>query len=196
MFQFIPKLRDQVSPLIFSKIFNEEEIKNLDQIINSFDYTTGTFFDGSKEDKNTKIRDSKIKWIEPNEDNNWLFKKIEEHVLEANEKQFNFDLYNMPAAIQYTEYEGNIKGHYHWHMDLGTGNACYRKLSVTILLSDPSKVEGGNLEFYIGGRKADICQINQYDMVVFPSYLLHRVSPVIKGTRKSLVVWLGGSTLK
>jgi len=198
MFQFKPLQKNQVDPKIITKTFDESEVIKLNQIINSLPYHEATTHAGGEDLSNdSKIRKSNVKWIQPDPNNSWLFEKIEEILIHVNNEQYNFDLYNMPTVIQYTEYEDNVKGHYTWHIDLGPIDPlCYRKLSVTILLSDPNEVEGGDLEFFIGGSNPDVANLKQYDMVIFPSYLLHRVTPVTKGIRKSLVIWVGGSTFK
>ena len=115
-------------------------------------------------------------------------------VVEANKTMWNFNLYSVIDSIQYTVYsEGG--GHYDWHMDIGPGSISHRKVSVTIQLSDPSEYEGGDLELWYGGGVIQIPK-NKGLTVIFPSFSMHRVTPITKGTRKSLVLWLGGEHYK
>lgn len=125
---------------------------------------------------------------------------------EANKTQFNYDLtYFQP--IQFAEYKD--EGFYGWHQDQGnidkTGKV--RKLSLTLVLSDPNKFEGGELQFYSGGRPIeDMGEItreqvindikSQGTVVVFDSRDWHRVTPVVKGVRHSIVCWTVGPNFK
>ena len=101
---------------------------------------------------------------------------------------------------QYAEYlEG---GFYNWHMDSNIRMAAMppvRKISMTLLLTDPKDFEGGELELFIGNKldsKENKINIKQGEAVFFASFLLHRVAPVTKGNRKALVMWFGGTPLR
>ena len=125
---------------------------------------------------------------------------------EANKIQFNYDLtYFQP--IQFAEYKDG--GFYGWHQDQGnidkTGEV--RKLSLTLVLSDPNTFEGGELQFYSGGRPMeDMGEITgekvqqdiqaQGTVIVFDSRDYHRVTPVVKGVRHSVVCWTVGPNFK
>ena len=144
-----------------------------------------------QDDKSTisEYRKSQIKWCPQNDDWNWVYNKLHNMIREANDTMWKFDLSTMNEQIQYTEYyEGG--GHYDPHMDCGIGIQYQRKVSVTVQLSSPDEYEGGDLEFNIGKRMT--AQRNQGAAVIFPSFYLHRVTPVTKGTRKSFVLWVGG----
>ena len=90
--------------------------------------------------------------------------------------------------LQYTEYHASKKGHYDWHQDVGDATMANRKMSITLLLSDNH--EGGNLEIW--NTSAGQLPQKAGNVVCFPSYMLHRVAPVTKGTRQSIVMWVGG----
>ena len=92
--------------------------------------------------------------------------------------------------LQYTEYDSKKEGHYDWHIDIGEGEYAGRKLSVVLLLNDD--YEGGELEIWEKG----FVPKGKGNLFVFPSYLLHRVTPVTEGIRKSLVLWTSGPTFK
>ena len=111
-------------------------------------------------------------------------------ISEANNIMLKFDLTAMNESIQYTEYYED-GGQYDWHMDCGIGIQNQRKISVTVQLSDPSDYEGGNLDFNMGGGELTAPRAKGA-AVIFPSFYLHRVTPVTKGTRKSFVLWVGG----
>ena len=114
-----------------------------------------------------------------------------EIVNEINATEYGFDIYNY-AHLQYTVYDESNKGHYDWHKDdsiVGKG-IMRRKLSVSVQLSDSHEYEGGDFEMQ--GMKLPESLRKKGTVLVFPSYELHRVTPVTKGTRKSLVAWFVG----
>jgi PKHD-type hydroxylase len=148
------------------------------------------------------IRNSNIKWLKVNDQTKGLYSLLENYINLANNDAFNFNLTTSFDDIQYTKYESTDKGHYNWYQDTTTQHFVNRKLSIVIQLSDPNEYQGGNLELYDYAPnkkyKDNIINIPKQkgQIVVFPSYLWHRVTPVTKGIRKSLVWWVGGSPLK
>jgi len=96
---------------------------------------------------------------------------------------------------QFTEYPKG--GFYDWHMDAEV-NCQYeppvRKISMTILLSNPSEFTGGDLEFMTEGNKPP--HLIQGQAIFFCSWIRHRVAKVKKGVRRSLVMWFGGPPFK
>lgn len=164
-------------------------------------HTIGT--DGERDGDGGAVRSSMVKWIPQNENWDWLYKRLLELANEANNQCWNFDLISSPENIQYTEYYAHEDGHYDWHQDIGPGELpAKRKVSITIQLSDSEDYEGGDLQLTYGGDgKGNLsesinCPRGAGVGVLFPSYLMHRVSEVKKGTRKSLVLWVGGAHFK
>jgi PKHD-type hydroxylase len=98
-------------------------------------------------------------------------------------------------ATQLGRYKSDNKGYYDWHEDSFTPkDGVQRKLSISILLSDPSEFEGGELQFKgIEDRKI---LTKQGSIVVFPSFIEHRVTPVTKGVRYSAVTWANGPSFR
>lgn len=140
----------------------------------------------------SEYRNSQIAWI-PTEDNEWIFRRCVDCVDEVNNTFFNFDL-SMIEALQFAVYdEGQF---YDKHIDmvdfLTEGQ---RKMSFSILLSDESSFEGGDLVLY-HNKEADYVKREQGVAVMFPSYTLHEVTPVTKGVRYSLVGWVTGPRFK
>ena len=125
---------------------------------------------------------------------------------EANKIQFNYDLEYF-QAIQFCEYKNG--GFYGWHQDasgIDKSNEV-RKLSLTLVLSNPDNFEGGELQFYNGDRPMeDMGEITreqitkdikaQGSVIVFDSRDFHRVTPVVEGTRHSIVCWCCGPNFK
>ena len=120
-------------------------------------------------------------------------KKIADYAIIANKEMWNFDIWGYHDSLQYTRYYGN-GGHYDWHADLGPGLS-NRKLSVVLQLSDPSEYEGGDLEINPGGNIMTVPK-EMGLICFFPSFLLHRVTPLTSGNRITLVTWLCGANLR
>jgi PKHD-type hydroxylase len=135
-------------------------------------------------------RRSSIFWIPKTEEYAGLYSIFHKLIGEVNAQYYRFNITAINSDIQYTVYDSANKGHYDWHVDLGNVDET-RKLSVVLQLSDPSEYEGGQLEFNNG----TIIKMEKKKglMTIFPSYLLHRVTPVTKGIRRTLVLWVAGN---
>jgi len=152
-----------------------------------------------------KIRNSDVIWL----NDPWIYDKIIPLIYEANkyaEWNFEFDWFEQ---MQFTIYGKNQ--HYDWHWDSINSpyespdvnfNGKIRKVSVTVALSDSSEYTGGKLQFDLRNtnKGSNIIECKQIykkgSVVVFPSHIWHRVSPVTKGTRYSLVIWGLGRPFK
>jgi PKHD-type hydroxylase len=140
-------------------------------------------------------RKSFVSWIPINESTSWIFEKITAVVKEHNQQFYNFDL-TMIEKLQFTYYSSEEEGMYKQHIDpLEWSNPHNRKLSLVFQLSDPSEYEGGELRLHVGNVPI-IVKKQLGLMVSFPSYTLHEVTPVTKGERYSLVVWVHGPAFK
>ena len=141
-----------------------------------------------------KKRISTVSWI-PFKAMPEMYKTVERSMLQANGNHFGYEGMTITELAQFTEYPKG--GFYNWHMDAEV-NCQYeppvRKISMTILLSNPSEFEGGDLEFMTEGNKPP--QLMQGQAIFFCSLLRHRVIKVKKGIRRSLVMWFGGSPFK
>ena len=146
-------------------------------------------------------RSSMNKWIPKNNATwDWLYERMMKLSIEANNELWRFDLRTALESIQYTEYYASENGHYDWHQDIGHGALpSKRKISITIQLSESEEYDGGELLICTGSNgdgvldNNKICPRGKGVAVLFPSYMMHRVTPVTKGVRKSLVLWVGGS---
>ena len=147
-----------------------------------------------------KKRDSNIVWLSER----WIYKEIQPFIHQANRLAgWNFD-WDFSESCQFTKYK--LNQFYDWHCDSWENvydnkdnkdtHGKIRKLSVTCSLSAPEDYEGGELEFDFRNMDPDkptvrkCAEIKQRgSIVVFPSHVWHRVKPVTKGTRYSLVIW-------
>ena len=142
---------------------------------------------------NTKKRTTTISWI-PFAKVPEMYKSVEQTLHNINSNHFGFQDVKISEPAQFTEYPKG--GFYDWHMDLdvnGTHSPPVRKISMTILLSDPSTFTGGQLEFMEKNKFPDLIQ---GQAIFFASFIRHRVAPVKKGIRRSLVMWFGGTSFK
>ncbi len=112
------------------------------------------------------------------------------YIANSSNADYGFDL-TFPREITLTRYK--IGGHYDWHHDIDwRWFPCQRKLSISIQLTDSSEYDGGDLEFKdITVSDSEILR-EKGTVIVFPSYLVHKVTPVTRGERKSLVSWIEG----
>ena len=141
----------------------------------------------------TKKRITTISWI-PFKEMPEMYRDIERTMLQANNNHFGFEGMQLTEPAQFTHYLTG--GFYDWHMDndvQAKHQPPVRKISMTLLLSDPSTFEGGELEFMSKGKTA---KLKQGQAIFFASWLQHRVKPVTQGERKSLVMWFGGPSFK
>ena len=141
----------------------------------------------------TKKRTTTISWIPFNEMKP-MYNDINKFIQKANRNHFGFEDVEITEQAQFTEYpEG---GFYDWHMDTDVNmkhEPPVRKISMTLLLSPENQFEGGDLELMAPGKKANLTQGNA---IIFASFLNHRVAPVTRGVRQSLVMWFGGKPLR
>lgn len=176
----------------WDNLFSKVECEKIMEIGNSRLVTQAVVgFDGGKVNKD--IRDSKIAWLYPVDGLDWAYQRITAAVDSLNKRFFNFDVYGITEGLQFTQYEAP-SGYYGLHVDRGL-NIPARKLSVTIQLNDSADFEGGELSLYNQNEPIEP-DMHQGKMVVFPSYTLHEVKPVTKGTRYSLVCWITGKPFK
>lgn len=178
---------------VASDAFTPEEV---DQIVDLEDlqkFQRGGVGNGSGPGKvNKKARDSEVMWIQHDPNSDWLFQKFSHLVSMVNYDHF---MYNIDGYenFQYTRYR---KGEfYDWHIDAGDMSTEYeRKISATIVLSDPKEYQGGEFQCVIGGRVDEPMTVKpkKGDAIFFASWMPHRVTPVTKGVRKSLVCWVMG----
>jgi PKHD-type hydroxylase len=112
--------------------------------------------------------------------------------LHLNKEFYSFDLYGLVEAFQYTVYDDQEGGHYGWHVDLGGNDVEPRKISISLQLTDPERYKGCELEVE-AGNGCYVAERARGTLIAFPSYVLHRVTPIESGVRKSLVIWVSGA---
>lgn len=157
---------------------------------------------GEEGDKESSYRKSKTGFIHYNNpDHNELWNvvssKLWNVVNDANRTNFGFDVSYLDS-VQYTVYHDG-GDHYDWHIDtfLDTPNAFHRKLSVTVQLTNSNEYTGGDFKLRDGtGQELPEHVKDKGSVLIFPSFLLHKVTPVTSGTRRTLVAWFEGKRFK
>lgn len=145
-----------------------------------------------------KIRDSQISWLDYTPETHDIWQKITFAIGEVNRTFFHYDLAGCCEPAQLTLYKSNSESHYDWHCDhsvTDTGTVP-RKLSMSLLLSHTNEFQGGNIEIKSSSDEPVTLEQKRGRAWFFPSYMLHRVTPVTAGMRRSLVLWIGGPAFK
>ncbi len=132
------------------------------------------------------LRDSRVTWLQPTVQTEWLFARLQAALGQVN-RHYGFALKGFYEGAQIATYDSG--GHYGWHMDIGQGIYGNRKFSMSLQLSDGQDYDGGDLQFR--ARTEPVLR-ERGSLIVFPSYLEHRVTPVTRGQRVSLVSWVAG----
>lgn len=146
---------------------------------------------------NNLIRETNVCWMTPNANNIHIWNKLSQVVSEVNAQFFRFNLTGFYEPAQLGLYTADKQSHYGWHTDASIKDRKVpRKLSMSLMLSDPSEFEGGELQVKIDNDTPITLEQKRGRVWFFPSYILHRVTPVTKGTRRSLVLWIGGPEFK
>ena len=138
-----------------------------------------------------ETRRSSIRWLRPRDgEHAWVYTRVEELAAEAN-GLFKYKGLARPEDIQLGVYSGDEQGYYNWHADASQTDG-WRALSVSVQLSEPADYHGGDLQV---GRAPPLSH-ELGAAAVFPSWALHRVSPVLRGQRVSLVAWIASAGKK
>jgi PKHD-type hydroxylase len=181
---------DEVNSFAYSKgAFSKEECEQIIKIGKNKGLIQGTV----NKQELINIRDSKITWLHPKDNMDWVYRRCTDIVTFINNKFFNFDLYGFIEGFQFTNYKAPF-GKFDRHTDK-MFNGIIRKISISIQLTDPLEYEGGELYLY-EDNKGTLMNKEQGTFIMFPSYILHEVTPVIKGERNSLVGWITGPAFK
>ena len=133
------------------------------------------------------IRSCTVRWLQ----DDWIESLLWPYVTKANQMGFQVAV-ERQCEMQLAAYVASQEDHYDWHHDVNwNGQSQYdRKISLTVQLSDPATYEGGDFEFDEVKTNADFR--SRGTVLVFPSYLRHRIHPVTSGTRQALVAWFSG----
>ncbi|HZF30966.1 MAG TPA: 2OG-Fe(II) oxygenase [Gammaproteobacteria bacterium] len=139
---------------------------------------------------NATIRRSRVVFLGAEQKYGWLYDRLWAAAQECNRLFFCVAVAGVEANVQLARYDSANRGFYDWHTDFA-GVRPLRKLSISIQLSNPEDYEGGDLELLYGTEPHKMDR-SRGTFIVFPSFMLHRVTPVTRGVRWSLVSWILG----
>jgi PKHD-type hydroxylase len=137
------------------------------------------------------IRIANVAWIEREPQIAWLYQRLDDIVLRLNAQFFRYEMFGLAESFQYAVYDGSEGGHFDWHKDHGDAREQPRKISLSLQLSDGNAYLGSDLELHSDGQ-VQTAPRTRGALIAFPSYVLHRVTPIQRGLRKSLVMWAVG----
>jgi len=194
--KFVSNQRNNVNHFnyyYFTIVFTDQEIEQIIEFGESQPNIKATTVGEDVSQQVSEYRVSDIAWLSNNPKTKWVYDRISDLAIKANNEMWNFDIWDFQDDLQYTSYYGN-GGHYDWHADLGVGIS-NRKLSIVLQLSNADEYEGGELQMNTGGTILNVPKEKGL-ICFFPSFVLHRVTPLSSGLRRSLVTWLCGANLR
>lgn len=143
-----------------------------------------------------QIRRADLSWLDDIPQASWVMDRMMRLVVEANREAFGFDLTEFAESPQVARYGAEREAHFDWHTDIGAGAlAAKRKLTIVVQLSNPQEYEGGTLDLRPGSNIRQ-APTDRGTAILFPSFMLHRVTPVTSGTRWSLTLWSHGPAFR
>ena len=173
----------------------ENNVDEFNFIAEQYPLINASIGQGKKNKTDKQIRRSQIRWVK----DDLIKNKMMEYAKVANRSLWNFDINHMDD-VQHTRYHHEDHGHYDWHVDIFWDNKLTlydRKISVIIQLTDGDEYEGG--DFLIDPQYSqpprDLMR-KKGTVFAFPSFIRHKVEPVTKGVRYSLVMWNLGYPFK
>lgn len=197
---FVPRSGPEYAAAqVFERVFTRaqcDHVVELGEELGVEDARVGTSEADYVSDSETRV--AATAWIGADDDTMWIFDKLA-RVAERANRVYGFDLTGFTEDVQFTRY-GTPGAFYGWHQDGLEGDVAVRKLSLVAQLSHPDDYEGAALELFAIGEEWDGPSaddfahraLRQGSVVVFPAFEFHRVTPLRRGRRDSLVAWIGG----
>ena len=192
----IPRIHTSLENfIVWQGGFNEDELSRIIDFGELAEFQKGEVGSGEEAKVLEQTRETDITWIRPSPETQWIYERMVNLAARINHDKFQFDL----SHFQYFQY-GKYKtdGHYNWHYDCGPNLPEHRKLSFVLGLTEPDSYEGGEFQINVSGdnEKAHSFKIRKGDLIVFPAYMGHRVTPVTSGERMTLTAWAVGPKFK
>ena len=174
-------------------VFTPDEINRINDVADAL--PAKRVLVGEKLEYKPEGNRSHVRHIPTVRENQWMYQKLVDAISILNANTYQFDISGTDEPLYHVTYDGSEEGHYAWHIDVGNDKQAQRKLSITFQMSDPADYEGGDLEFNRTGT-VETAPKEKGQLILFPSYVLHRVTPVTKGVRKAMVAWIVGPPLR
>jgi PKHD-type hydroxylase len=186
------------SHVVVRRAFTAGECRTIVDLGRRLSDADAALADGAGDAADPGLRQARVAWVGADEDTEWIFERLATYAARANQT-YGFDLAGFTEDLQFTTYD-RPGSFYTWHQDGLDGAVADRKLSLVVQLSDPASYEGSDLElldvaedYSDDDRAAWRTRARRRGTVIaFPAFEYHRVTPLISGTRHSLVCWIGG----
>ena len=187
-----PQLTQFMDACWMEQYFSIQEIKKLIKQSGQLEKKAAEVTNEEKID--LSLRKSTVAFIEPGDEGfEWFTHRMAQIAIQTNYQRYNFDLMGIYEPIQIAEY--TTGDFFDWHLDFSNESASNRKLSISIQLSAPEEYEGGDLQFMVNNKHVNAPR-TRGTVIIFPSFIQHRVTPITKGSRKSVVGWITGAPFK
>jgi PKHD-type hydroxylase len=181
--------------VMWANAFSSEELNRIEALGDRLTAENATLVSDDPDGQvHARLRITQTAWMAATAESKWIYDRIQGVARALNDKVYQFALTGFSENLQYTIYHGTAGGHYDWHVDQGPLRT-RRKLSISVQLSDASAYEGCDLQFQ-AGNKIETAPRQRGTVIAFPSFVLHRVTPCTKGTRKAIVAWTTGPQFK
>jgi PKHD-type hydroxylase len=195
---FEPKLNSHIThPYVYwDGWFTEEELKTIETYCVDKGTERAKVVNENGVAYESNIRPCNTAFHFPTDDTQWFFEKLAALIELVNNKYYQYDIWGF-EGFQYTEYDGN-GDRYGYHIDMITGSnvpeylRMPRKLSVSLLLNNKEDYKGGDFAFNVSEENILQPEQKRGRVLIFPSFMLHKVDPVVDGCRKSIVTWIVG----
>ena len=170
-------------------MFNERFLFDIDEYVSHQQLENGGTGTVENPNNSIQLRSTKIHWMTNEKYKSSLlsiYQEISSKVRRINDSIWSYN-YNGYQSFQYSEYD--VGDHFDWHIDTNqfTGTNI-RKVSFSLGLSNKNEYEGGDLILKTSVEENHY-KLDRGDLIVFPSWVLHKVTPVTKGKRKVVVGW-------
>ena len=180
---------------VWRKGFTSEELDFITNTGDALEQDKATIQGAAQDDSYDSVRITRTAWIHHDPKTNWLYERLMQIGGHLNDLVYRLDVTGISEMLQYTVYDAGEGGHYDWHVDHGAVTPMPRKLSLVLQLSEPEEYKGCELQIHAANQIGTPPK-ERGTVILFPAYVLHRVTPIVSGTRKSLVSWVSGPLLR
>lgn len=174
---------------VFPGVFSAEECARIIETGGRIPHSAGLVNDPTAKDGVRPVRDAAVRNLPLDADFSWIYERLMHYAGQLNRQSLGFEIENV-ETLQLLSYGPGQ--HYDWHVDIGTFELALRKLSLVAFLSDPGDYEGGELELFFSDQPTAV-ERSRGALVLFPSFVLHRVRAIARGRRYTLALWLRGA---
>lgn len=173
--------------IVIPKFFSIDECTEINKLFDSYVPTIADVGEYNSDNvleykPDHTLRKGIVTYTDPDSTNEWIHSKLQQLILSTNYNNWHCKITGFDEQMRRMSY-GPTDHFNSWHPDYGMGETGFRKLTSIVLLDDVSNFTGGSFQIACWG---DI-PLNQGDCVIFPTYIYHRVTPILTGFRRSLV---------